>query len=472
MSVETGGSTPAIADLDGDGFPELIYDSKGGVTARRGSDGQELWTAGGVLYKNKGQCGALGVADFDGDGNPEVFQGGNIIDGLTGREIGDGAYGSGTGPSSYYGISVVADLDQDGSAELITGNAAYDMTGAAIWYNGAEDGHPAIADLDGDGAPEIILTGSFGVRVMDREGNELWTEALGWNGIGVPVIADVDGDGEPNIVVSNNAHLLALDTNGNELWSIDESASTTGAGSLSAYDLDGGGTWEVLWTSEAGLHIVDGVTGTTLVLDPGVKSGSCPGFVPVVDMDGDGHAEVIAQGASGIIRALRDEGGFSAAGRVWHQHDYWINNIFDDSSVPAHPDPNWEDANNFRAGPPITLGRNLQVSVRQVCDTECGSDKVVVWVSVGNDGIIPISDDFTVEITGVADGKEKLLGTIDWTADLPSGTMSDSERVVLEGVPRPLYDLGARIVYPTETSPTECLDVDNSDIWGGVICLE
>ncbi|MBI3546568.1 MAG: S8 family serine peptidase [Gammaproteobacteria bacterium] len=174
----------------------------------------------------------------------------------------------------------VADIDRDGKSELIIGYGnsvrIFDHTGAALhgWpqsIDPADAGYliqrsPVVADLDGDGSPEIIaannngevfiwradgmllpgwpkqladttptlvasaldtgamvriiLTTPYGlVNVLDIDGNSLpgWPQQLDSGIFGVPAVGDMNHDGTKEILVSNESKLYALDYLGNLL---------------------------------------------------------------------------------------------------------------------------------------------------------------------------------------------------------------------------------------------------------------
>ena len=54
-------------------------------------------------------------------------------------------------------LSCVADLDLDGSPEVVAGNTAYTASGGIYWKAPLSDGYNADANLDGDPFPEIVL---------------------------------------------------------------------------------------------------------------------------------------------------------------------------------------------------------------------------------------------------------------------------------------------------------------------------
>jgi len=216
--------TPAVADLDGDGIPEIVTVSGGGAGGEqvlayhvdgRLVDGFPARVSGGGPYK------WLAIGDVDGDASPEivVVTGGVYIfaaDGTLKRLIRiNERFPVGTAPA-------LADLNGDGRPEIIvqTNEALY------AWYgNGNPVGSfpqrflgglyqstnsaPVVGDIDGDGEPEIVVVlkelGSQWGRVWGywRNGGlhpRLFKRLLLGHG-GVPAIADLDGDGRNEIIV-------------------------------------------------------------------------------------------------------------------------------------------------------------------------------------------------------------------------------------------------------------------------------
>ncbi|NTV38149.1 MAG: caspase family protein [Anaerolineales bacterium] len=122
----------AVGDLNGDGFPDVLTDVNYTLVALDGSTGDTIWTGPPSSGKNKGTCGAVGMADLDADGSPEAYLGSMVVDGTTGTMRGNGDEGDGLGVGNYYGHSVAADLDDDGLQEVVVGNAAYDADGNRV----------------------------------------------------------------------------------------------------------------------------------------------------------------------------------------------------------------------------------------------------------------------------------------------------------------------------------------------------
>jgi hypothetical protein len=249
----------AIADMDRDGFAEIAYgttvfSTAGGrltlrYTATGASGGgnvsQSLTTfadvddapdlnlelvAGRAVYRTNGSTlwsrmdlpdGFPAVADFDGDGRPEVVLVGNgsayVLNGATGEtRLGPLALpGMGAG-----GPPTVADFDGDRRPEIGVAQANFyavlepDLarnTFTVLWRAANHDLSSSVTgstvfDFEGDGAAEVIYADECFVWVFDgRTGAVRWTGlTTSFTATEASVVADVDGDGHAEIVVVSN----------------------------------------------------------------------------------------------------------------------------------------------------------------------------------------------------------------------------------------------------------------------------
>ena len=253
-----GAKAVATADLNGDGYPELIvvnnfngtrtdlnsyiyWGSAQGYSAVRRT---ELPTQGGV---------AVAVADLNGDGSPDlVFANSGLtyhvsVDAFRKSFIYWGAHGK-YSPERRSELPTVncrdvkiADLNGDGHLDIVFANEGNNDSeaGAMIYWGsaggdyspqrstrlpGERSSSVAVADLNGDGHPDLVLANAF--RLKGRElgmYNMLETEALNsfvyWGsaqgfsaerrtelptvGAQHAAVADLNGDGRPDIVFSN-----------------------------------------------------------------------------------------------------------------------------------------------------------------------------------------------------------------------------------------------------------------------------
>ena len=173
--------TPAVADLFGDGSPEIIY-----------TDAQRVYA-----YHHDGSV----VTGFPVD----------------------------LSATAVRSFPVVGDVDSDGAPEIIVVSQAQGATHAIINILGntgviertivtsfeiADDVAPALADFDDDGIPEIVVQFD---RLSSAGALAVWrgtgTPLSGWpvsiddqSGNSAPVVGDVNGDGAPDIVLMTRVY--------------------------------------------------------------------------------------------------------------------------------------------------------------------------------------------------------------------------------------------------------------------------
>ena len=164
-------SSPTIADLNGDGAPDVYLNSasyaRGGYAAVE-ANGKPLWVE---FHDNtEGSNGFGPVGDFDGDGALEIGVG--VLDGtLVCLNAADGTR-KWTARHKVAGDIVAADIDNDAVAELVFWNgggqicAVSGADGQLEWTVDAM-GRPIVADVTGDGWAEVIAAGGDGqLRVI------------------------------------------------------------------------------------------------------------------------------------------------------------------------------------------------------------------------------------------------------------------------------------------------------------------
>jgi uncharacterized repeat protein (TIGR01451 family) len=343
------GAEPAVADIDGDGKPEIMVSKNTGEVICFENDGTFKWISSSTVGRR-----AIAVADLDQDGTPEIIASRTVFNN-------DGTVRwTGTSGTSY--ASVVADLDLDGKPEVVTGSTAYRYNGTIYWTS-AHGGMPAIGNFDSDPYPEIVVVGGNNVSLKEHDGTLKWGPVAmpGGSGNGPPVVADIDGDGELEIGVGGHLHYVAFETNGSIKWMADIVDTSSRAAGSSAFDFDSDGSYEIVYSDHYYHRIFKGSDGTVLFETPG-PSGTLIEQPIIADVDNDGHVEIVFAvnnyafpGNTGIEVYGNDE-CWRAARPIWNQHTYHITNINDDATVPVVETNNWNVFNNYRVQSPHSCG--------------------------------------------------------------------------------------------------------------------
>ena len=342
------GAEPAVADVDHDGRPEIMVSKQTGEIICFEHNGAFKWATTG--YYTPGRIG-IAVADLDHDGTPDIISGNTVLNS-------DGTLRwSGTSGSSY--VTLVADLDLDGSPEVVTGGTAYRYDGTVYWSS-APAGRPAIGNFDADPFPEIVVVGSDQVTLKEHDGTVKWgpVSMPTGGGNGPPVVADMDGDGELEIGVGGFDWYVAFETDGTIKWMASITDHSSRAASSSAFDFDGDGSFEIVYSDEWFHRIFKGSNGGVLFEAPG-RSGTLIEQPIIADVDNDGHVEIVF--AVNNYGSPTDNTGIEVYGvdhcwpdarKIWNQHTYHITNINDDATVPAFETDNWLLYNNYRTQAP------------------------------------------------------------------------------------------------------------------------
>ena len=263
------GATPAIGDLNYDGSPEVINPGQGQWLYALDAQGNFLWQSDN--YINGGKSGSPSIVNMDLQGDAEIVYG-NAVYNSAGALLYDGG-NNGAGDNGSVGhLSCVADLDGDLRPEVIGGGTAYSFTGVVgvdfmggiFWQNGG-DGFCGVADFQLDGIPEVVLVRSNNIDILDGPtGATLASYPIFGGGAGGPPnIADFDGDGFPDIGTAGGNNYVVVQYDGlstiTQLWQAETKDGSSQRTGSSVFDFDGDGRSEVVYGDEWYLRIYPGV---------------------------------------------------------------------------------------------------------------------------------------------------------------------------------------------------------------------
>lgn len=218
--------TPALADIDNDGLPEIIFNSGNGRIYAWNHDGSDV--PGFPVVTNAYFSGSPAVGYLDGAGDTEmdiVCVGANdsiyviLPNGArrTGWPKWNRASGTSKSPSP-----AIADMNNDGYNDIVFQSTngylfVYNRNGttipvlSAIKYtpltSGVAECSPIVADLNGDGRNDVLLGDEAGVltAISGMDGTVLpgFPIQMGGEVRGTPAVGDIDRDGMTEIVLAN-----------------------------------------------------------------------------------------------------------------------------------------------------------------------------------------------------------------------------------------------------------------------------
>ena len=422
----------AGGDIDGDGKVEIVGITHDFKIRAFEHDGAVKWTTEQAFQGDMSYCYSTpAIADMDADGKPEVIVG-RVILNNDGSLRAKGMYG--TGAASFSSASFAADLDGDGVQEVVVGNALYRPDGTAKWYNNLSDGYPAVADFDADGKAEIVVAGLGTLRLQNAGGGTIWNVPNPAQAGGPPTIADFDGDGQPEIGVAGKMAYTVFDGDGSVLWSQPTTDFSSAATGSSVYDFEGDGVADVVYADEVNLYVYSGKDGAIKLSYADHNNATIIEYPLIVDVDDDGQVEIVVvhwnyMGPETGVTVIGDMNKSWRPGRkIWNQHAYSITNVDDSGAIPTKPAANWLTYNNFRSGDlsPAdgAAAPDLKVKVT-VCEYACSDSQLLMWVQLGNEGASPLTAGATIEVYGKKGGVDSLITSLPYVEVLDAGVYSE-----------------------------------------------
>jgi subtilase family serine protease len=398
------------------------------------------------------------LADVDGDGTPEIISGGTVFnaDG-SGRFARVGGEGGGGPLGGLYALSAVADLDLDGKQEIVAGRTAYNSDGSIKWnYPALPDGASFVGNFDEDPTPEIVLAANqqqgFELYMLEHDGTIKWGPvrlasmegAWPYNYGGIPTIADFDADGETEIGIKGDNYYFIVDKNGvvERILPIPRLADSSRV-AATVFDLNGDGGPEIIIYADKFLRIFDGKNGSLVyeqLLGTTQRGYFLYQSLVVADVDNDGRAELVVTGLDESVTGHVEQwvkvfgarnNDWQNTRRIWNQAGYHVTNVNDDDSVPRYETPSWLTNNSYHCnvatstGPNPYLAADLSASYLRL-DLAGYPNSASVTARIGNGGAktVPPGTKVSAYDGDPANGGT-LIGTAATTKTLESGQFED-----------------------------------------------
>lgn len=279
---------------------------------------------------------SIEIADFDGDGRPDlaVTSGGNTISVL--RNLGGGAFAAqvqyvvGSGPSSL----VAADFDVDGDLDLAVSNLGSE-TISVLQNQGsgtfvltttlAPAGTPreiTSADVNGDGAPDLLVADHLTAPSTDRVsvflglGGGAFAPRVSYTVDDRPfwlATADLDGDGDLDVASANSLgrSMSILFNHGGGTFAPQVSTPLSKeASSIAAGDMNGDGAIDLVVTASElspyaeSIFVFLNAGGGTFQPAVEYPTATSPHSVRCADVNGDGLLDVVdaSYGSTAAVR--------------------------------------------------------------------------------------------------------------------------------------------------------------------------
>jgi FG-GAP-like repeat/Secretion system C-terminal sorting domain/IPT/TIG domain/FG-GAP repeat len=349
----------AIADIDGDGKPDLVIteETSGLVSIfRNTSTIGSISLANRVDFAEGGTPHNVHIGDIDGDGRPDLVIGTDSMISVFRNTSTSGSISLASRVDFETGYPTtgvaICDVDGDGKPDLVASTWTHgsivvlcntSTRGSISMASKAEFGRDstwapdqvAIADIDGDGTPDVVVVTSFFLpwsvpsisvlRNLSTSGSFSFANRvdhviptyIGSNPVGLR-IADFDDDGKQDLIVASAGgdRIMVFrntSTSGSISWLLQDScllpigsnpyvtavADVNGDGKPDLATNDGGSSVSMIRNMSTNVNM-------SFASPVSFGSGGEPEHFAIADIDGDGAPDVVMPHWSGSVSLLRN----------------------------------------------------------------------------------------------------------------------------------------------------------------------
>ncbi|MCX7072255.1 MAG: FG-GAP-like repeat-containing protein [Gammaproteobacteria bacterium] len=370
-----GGQAVAVGDLNGDGWLDLAATVGGSIDPGRvavllndGSGGFGPAT----MYPVGVSSTAIVIADFDGDGRPDLAVPNRFADTNSNNASvslllnnGNGSFAAATSsPLTTPGPRAIAagDFNGDGRPDLAISHGDFINTLSILLNTGAgsfgaasgirlggqasDNSSLKVADFTGDGKADIavVTNGASRLAILASLGDGSFAPPNYYAAGNDPTalaIGDFNGDGQPDLAVTDddslNAYANILLNQGGGSFATPRIFEATNPFAIAVSDLNGDGIADLAIANTQGGGSLSNQRLTILLSKPAGGYQAAPDVpltvdansVAAADFNGDGKPDLaVAAGGptgGGLLILLGDgHGGFGSPGNVLTQNQRWV----------------------------------------------------------------------------------------------------------------------------------------------------